>query len=450
MNILFRRLRMENYTEFMDEKIFEAMNEDEPRDVIVEAVENFRSFSESLDDFLKKQGYQIDWNQEKEKISFLKNKFNQAGISLPRFKVWYQNPDYRIQRETGFQIAFALGLDKKITEEFFQKVVLEKCFDCHIMKEAIYYYCFQHGVNYQEAQEIIKKAPIAEAKAAEVDNMIFDENILYTSAIIQELDKCESVEELLAFLRKNIEKFGYNHAKATENIQKMWKNIEECEKGIAAFEKIKLQGENLNQNKKRSVFDIMNQILGLDDYETVEITDETGMVVRTEKQPLFVIKADRSLKPLIEKNPLLYQVAVKNFPNRLTIERLLKGKINVEPDSIRKILIFVYFYHFWIGKAVTKNKIENISEYKVENDFFGVLKNALIYQARPGDNERFVDGLNRMLLELQYSELYVGNPYDWVFLYCSRTEEPVLTLREFVHDMYLEKEQELTDLKNNI
>lgn len=436
---------MDNYTGYLDEKMFEATNEDYPRDVIIEAVKNFRTFSASLDDFLQKHGYLSDLKQEKEKVDFLKDKFKQAGIPVPNIKKWYSDPKHRIERETGFQIAFALELNKKATEELFHKVVLEKCFDCHIMKEAIYYYCFQKGLNYQKAQEIIGKAPIEEAKAAAVDCIIFNEDTLYTSVIIQELDKCESEEDLLAFLRKNVKRFGYNHVKATKDIQKMWENIEENEKGIAAFEKVKVQGELINARKKRSVFDIINQILGLDDYELVDIRDENGIVIGRKKQPLFVIKSDRSLLPLIKNNPLLHQVAIKNFPNRLTIEKLIKGKINVEPDSIRKILIFVYFYHFWLGKAVAKNEIENINEYKVEKDFFGVLKNALIYQAKPGDNERFVDGLNRMLLELQYSELYVGNPYDWVFLYCSRTEEPVLTLREFVHDMYLEKEQELTD-----
>lgn len=435
---------MENYTQFMAGKLTEAANEDYPREKILEAVKQFRSFSASLDEVIQEHGYEGDIDCLEDKVSFMRKAFEREGISpAPRIKDWYVDEMKRIDRKTGFQICFALGLDQNETEDFFKRVVLEKCFDCHIMEEAIYYFCFRNGMNYREAQEVIAQAPLEEAKHASVDQMVFDEETLYTSAIIRELEQFQTVEELLAYLRKNAKKFGYHHAGATKVIQDLWKHIEKKKEGLAAFEKRMIQREVVNDSKDRSVFDIFNQILGLDEYEEIECTEKTADRTGIEKRPLYVIKADRSIKSLLEENPLLHKVAEKNFPSRQAIEKLLKGKKNVDPDSIRKILIFVYFYYFWLGKAATKQALENVDEFEVKDHFFGVVKNLLVYQAEPKDAERFTDALNKQLLDVQYPELYEGNPYDWIFLYCSKSKEPILVFREFIHELYLENEEQI-------
>lgn len=34
------------------------------------------------------------------------------------------------------------------------------------------------------------------------------------------------------------------------------------------------------------------------------------------------------------------------------------------------------------------------------------------------------------MIEAGYPELYVGNPYDWIFFYVSHDREPLITFRE--------------------
>ena len=174
--------------------------------------------------------------------------------------------------------------------------------------------------------------------------------------------------------------------------------------------------------------------------EVVEKRVENKENLEKENKSLFVLKSDRSIKPLLENNPLLPEIAEKQFPNRQTLEKILKGK-HVEQESIRKTMILTYFYYFWIKKALQEEKkqIENNGN----NTPMIKQLNMMAYQAAPGDDGRFIDNMNSRLLEVGYPELYPGNPYDWIFVYCSMSEEPLTVFREFIHEMYLENESDI-------
>jgi len=66
-----------------------------------------------------------------------------------------------------------------------------------------------------------------------------------------------------------------------------------------------------------------------------------------------------------------------------------------DPSSyvLRKDIILLYFYDYWV------------------NDYLG--------GQNVGDYDGFVEGLNDILNVCGFSPLYIGNPYDWLFLYCS-------------------------------
>lgn len=75
------------------------------------------------------------------------------------------------------------------------------------------------------------------------------------------------------------------------------------------------------------------------------------------------------------------------FPNANTISH---------PDSsyiLRKNIIFLFFYWFWV-----KWSLEEHPDW---------------------DDDTFQDEMNNNLQRCGFGPLYYGNPYDWLFLYCS-------------------------------
>lgn len=427
---------MDNYTKTMKQKAYEAAVEYYPKEKILEAVNIFHKFSDSLDVFLRHHGYRDDIEDIVNKEKFLKESFEQAGIPVPRgIREWYTKGK-GISRTTAFQICFVFHLSKEETDDFFRRVMLTKSFDCHLMEEAVYYYCICNGKDYAEAKQLLKDSPIEQVSDITKSRIVFDDDILFTSSIMNEIDQFKKGEDLLAYFRENVKKFGYNHVAATGGIQKLWKEIKCKKEGLADKEKVVIQRRAIKTEDERSVTEILWQIMGLD--ETEELENEEKQT--KEEKPLFVLKSDRSLKPLLKNNPLLPAIAEKYFPNRQTLIKILEGK-HVDPESIRKTMIFTYFYYFWIRKAL--REVEKETEHDKTNVQMIKQLNMMSYQVSPGDKDRFIDNMNARLVEVGYPELYLGNPYDWIFVYCSMSDEPLIIFREFIHEMYLENELEI-------
>lgn len=430
---------MDNYTKVMEQMAYEAANEYYPKEKILEAVSTFHRFSDSLDDFIRNHGYVGEIKDITGKTDFIKSSFENSGITVPRgIREWYTEGK-GISRTTAFQICFAFRLTKDETDDFFRRVMLAKSFNCHVMEEAVYYYCVCNGKDYAEADQLLQASPLNQIPDITKSQMIFDGDILFTSSIMKEIYQFKSDEELLVYFRKNVEKFGYNHASATDEIQKLWQEIKSREKGLADKEKIRIQRCDIKMKKEtgRGVSEILRQIMGLDEVEEVEKKENS----EKENKPLFLLKSDRSIKPLLKNNPLLPEIAEKHFPNRQTLEKILKGQ-HVDSESIRKMMILTYFYYFWINKALSAAGREQTGNDSYNTPIIKQL-NMTAYQALPGDDERFIGNMNRRLLEVGYPELYPGNPYDWIFVYCSKSEEPLTVFREFIHEMYLENEPEI-------
>ena len=93
--------------------------------------------------------------------------------------------------------------------------------------------------------------------------------------------------------------------------------------------------------------------------------------------------------------------------HRQGIEAILAGK-NVSYERVRKLLILLEFYAFWARKRLETGTCD----------------------AGEQDGARFIDTVNQYMIEAGYPELYVGNPYDWIFFYVSHDREPLITFRE--------------------
>ena len=100
------------------------------------------------------------------------------------------------------------------------------------------------------------------------------------------------------------------------------------------------------ENRKRTVWDIYLQILGLLEYDYDQ--------KKRRYEPLFAFEADRSIQEVLKDNRLLHPLAVDKFPDRQGLEAILQGR-RKHDEVVRKTLILLVFYQFWVNDALTQN-----------------------------------------------------------------------------------------------
>lgn len=427
---------MSQYTELLDIKAETLSPDDDDYEKdLLEVSALFRGFDEALTAFIADQGFVGDLSDTKEKAEFLRNKFKEANVNPPHsFKELFL-PTAKIKRPTAYKICFALGLDVSKTNDFFRCVQFERSFDCHTISEAVYYFCMRNGLSYTEAQELIDRIPMPKKAKA-----IPAHEILYTGTIIEYINSIDDKEKLIQYIKDNINDFQYNNATAIKYIQELWDDISKAD-GFAANEgaiidrtynrfedkhkkhitdthsKEVVEEEVHYQEQEVKPFDyvvagsdastwiIFSQILGLRNYQENEYSS----------------KYDRSITSVLSENKLLPLKADYCFPSRQIIDKLMRGELVGDDETIRKMLIFLVFYTYWAKLIVSKN------------DAF--------YSAKVSDTERCLDTINARLLDAGYPELYAGNPYDWLFMWSLNDDHPLEAFRTYMGEVFAVKEE---------
>ena len=380
---------MDSYTEKLTIEAAELYEYDAV-EKLPEIIASFRGHGAALSDFLDSHGCPRG-NDSEGKAAFLKDKFKSAGIDPAKARnavKWLTEPN-GFERETGFRITFSLDLTVEETNEFFRTVMLDRSFDCHTIREAIYYYCIYHGKDYRTAEKLISEIP--QPKKGPVPNST---DVLYTKNIVVFLQNCSDDELLLNYFRENLAQFGYNQVKAKEYIKLLWKNIS-SPNGLAAQERkyFPVSLKPASAEESDSTWNIYLQILGLDlgDVKSIE--------------------ADRTIKPILNNAVFMHQFTAENFPNRQSIEKMLRGE-STQNDLIRKTLILFVFYQFWINTALTQKAHKS-------------------YEAGKYDRERCLTELDQYLLDAGFPEMYAGNPFDWIFIWAAGRESPMQAFRSY-------------------
>lgn len=397
---------MNTYTEFLENKAREIYPEDDIdySQALIEVVNMFRNFDEALDTFLAEHGFMGNKLDIDEKISYIRTKFAQADIQPPRnMKKWYTEHK-RIQKETAIRICFAFGLTVEESEDFMRRICLLRGFDCHNVEEVIYFYAISNRLSYLEARELIGRVP--QVNVGKID---FEKEILYTSAIVEEIGRFRNPEELMEYISANIRQFGYNNATAYKYIRDMWKEIS-AEGGLAATERKRLYIEFNDtdivieeQGKSRdSLWEIYLQILGL----------AGNRIAR--------LGTDRSLKPILKDNELLHAWAEDSFPGRVGLEKILNGE-HVSEKLVHKTILLLVFYRFWVKSALKSHS----------------------YQAKNGDTYRCTCEINKYLMDAGYPELYPGDPFDWIILHAVENDFPLLVFRDYMRELFYIKESDI-------
>lgn len=354
---------------------------------LLDVVQLFRPFSEGVDEFIQGHRYAGDLTDVEAKVAFIQVAFKKAYMTPPReIREWFAGQP--VKRDTVFQLCFAFGLDGFETDEFFRRIYTrERSFDCHQLQEAIYYFCLNNGFNWADALDIQSQLPL-------VGNHVGGE-VVYTGSIIEELNGLMTKEELIAYLTENIGKFSESNVTAYETIRRLWAQaagpggllMREHEQlpsildDAATGDKSRLRAGNAG----------------------VKPWDAYLAILQLDKDDVKQLKAERSIRPILKK---LHADAQDSFPDRQGIDRILRGE-HVSYERVRKWLVLLTFYTFWAQKAVKEGN----------------------YDAVPEDANRCLTIMNKHLLDAGYPELYVGNPYDWIFFFAAKSESPLYVFR---------------------
>ena len=427
-----------DYTTFNEQSISDYTSIDDDLDDAIDFLrdpDSFRSFEKGLKELLRRKGYS-NTSDDKEMADFLISKLRviHSAIENETVYAWFSGK-HRPKIEAGsrlkmYEICFALHLDHKETIWFFNHVYYDRAFNCHTIDEAVFHFAFLHGNTYQEALDIIA----AVNNAVSIDKLKGEPAPNYTQFLRSRISELQSTEELTDFLIANKEAFN------TWNNSALY-TLTDLVQELTGEKEAKSKVDNL----KRMLVRKLKSNTALKDLGSINIHDydDCGLLIReilfdaqnaSDTSPAeFILEAiggrsiqkntfilDRILCTVsgMPKNTDIPYLVKNNFPSKKVMSDVLdESKISVSRsyDSIRKTIVLLDFYTFWVS---IKLGITDISDLNKDNL-----------------SKIYLEEANDRLCQCGYEDLYAGNPYDWIFLCSSQSEDPLAFFRAYIADL---------------
>lgn len=430
-----------NYTQKIDNSIDQFWDDDASVNAISFLLENenFRSFSDGLTELLCRSGYSGDVDSVDDKCAYLFSKLQELGstVSKKTVKTWFSGShrpglshDSRIKM---YEICFSLNVTLPDVYWFFNHVYLDRCFNCHIINEAVYCFCLGKGIKYSRAQELIDIIDKTEAPLSDNDTMIIN----YTKFVKSQIMQFETEEELINFLVLQKDNYATWNTSAYFQISSLYKEIIGNSDSADIVSSLKLEVERKINSK--------NSGLKKNRIDTTGI-DKCGLFVQE-----MIWDANHScgsntacdyLKEVLSGNSIsnsffLKELRIeptksfkhfnkneftdaicKNFPSAKVLSNVLdnvKVGLSESYDSIRKTLILFHFYKFWCNVKIEHPETKEYTLYEL--------------------SDIYLEEINTCLGDAGYEDLFAGNPYDWIFLWASRDEQPLDAFRDLMYEL---------------
>lgn len=202
------------------------------------------------------------------------------------------------------------------------------------------------------------------------------DEIVYTSIIQSDIERIPDDMQLLVYINNHPQNFSLNNYRAKQILEDLMDESHSfVQKEIAAIGLSDgFKYKNLNSNS------LMYEII-----TGQKVSEKTGTGTKT-----------------IFKNTYFPQEIKTNFPERMTF-----SKKDPSYEELRKMIVLLKSYCFWSNAKAYENF-----------DFY----------------DDYVDEMNAMLSDAGFSVLYSGNPFDWLFLFCSSLEEPLDKFRSVLNE----------------
>ena len=377
-----------SYTEQMEEALWQKWSDYDTDAEYASTIEflnaedGFRSFGDGLVALMQKKDPSM--NTEKA-IAHLTACCKKNGIELSEIgstntlKSWFKGGPRPKKGEDSRDAMFALAFALEFTPEETAELFHKVYLD--------------RAFNFRNEKELVYYFCFANGKTwADAKRIIsaiehgadgYDAT-LHTATIQTDVDKFSNESELLAYIKTHRHNMEQNNVTAKKHLDKLLDQAKKYAMEEADLPEHEGQFDGAWRNEKTVSVNFMYAL----------ITDTTPSA---KKGTTTVFKNARLPKEIKNRFPEAGSFSEK------------------EPtyESIRKMIIMLFSYTFW---------------YHVQ------------WEQKNFDIEDYAEQLNALLNECGFSPLYYGNPYDWMFLYCTLSDAPLDVFRGMVSEVLNEEE----------
>lgn len=372
--------------------------------------DEFRSFGDGLAYLIQKKDNSVDITA-KNLERYLKIKCEINGVELSSigsrntFKAWFNGirPDKKSEnREKMFALSFALNLNVDEVIYLFHKVYLDRAFDFRNYKESVYYYCISNGYSLNRARDIIM--------SIEKNNDKESRETKHTESISRKIETVKNDSELIEWICTRWSNFQYNNETAIQIFKTLF---EEAKNAVT---------EEYNFYKRS--FDIPRYIR----------KDSTAFIYYIILNCFPDQNTENKFNSVFSNNTNIHKEIKTNFPSINTLcetERKVDSvSCDKNYDELRKNIILLKFYTYF---RKISNNLYKLSLFDDDSEEYHIRFNEY--------REAFLVEINDCLNDCGMCELYVANPYDFLFLTCMESDNPIDTLRGIVAEIIIQDEE---------
>lgn len=377
-----------SYTEQMEEALWQKWSDYDAYAEYASTIEflntedGFRSFGDGLVALMQKKDSSMDTEKA---IAHLTACCKKNGVELCEIgstntlKSWFKGGPRPKKGEDSRDAMFALAFALEFTPEEAAELFHKVYLD--------------RAFNFRNEKELVYYFCLANGKtwadakiiiaAIEHDVDGYDAT-LHTEAIQTDVDKFSDESELLSYIKTHRHNMEQNNVTAKKQLDRL-----------------------LDQAKKYAVEEAKQEGRA-EDFIGAWKKEKTASVN-------FVYSVITNLKPSGKKGTAtLFKNAClpKEIKNRFPEAGSFSEK-NSTYEAVRKMLVMLFSYTFW---------------YHVQ------------WEQKDFDIEDYTEQLNALLNECGFSPLYYGNPYDWMFLYCTLSDAPLDVFRGMISEVLSEEE----------
>ncbi len=403
----------DRFTQYSDESIWSIEDDDFNYEHALDYLNDpshFRTFSQGLTELIQRYGYNEALDDTQKKTDFLFSRLSNIDISISKstVKSWFadtRRPYFSSgSRNTMFYVCFALSCSLDDIEWFFHHVYFDRSFNCHSIKEAVYFYCFKNCLPYSHAKKLLHD--IDSLASSEPDDKVKN---IFTKEIRERISQISSDEELMLFFKKNKNIFTQWNKSAQENIKELLKQIRGKDEDRKTLRNFKNQRYVSKNEISECGLVIQEYLVSQKDGRRDDISGKNCSSID------FMLERIIGWSHGLGKNIDLPMIVKHNFPSKKTFSDFLKSPESYTSyEAIRKSLILLKFYQYHVVSLI--NELQPCEPQ--------------LDEPQPDDRfDIFLDEINHLLFSCGYDMLYSGNPYDWLFLWAATTEYPLESFR---------------------